>query len=135
MKRCALLGAEGACAATHQIEDKSALSDRFGPMMSALLMRFSLTKALSRCAIRGLFRESGAARSLAKNGLPSVFLNDRFCDIWLSNFFEKDWQHSYWGSNYPRLASVKKKYDPTGLFFVHNGVGSEEWSADGFTKL
>jgi len=21
------------------------------------------------------------------------------------------------------------------LFFVHNGVGSEEWSSDGFTKL
>jgi FAD binding domain/Berberine and berberine like len=52
-----------------------------------------------------------------------------------SNFFEKDWQHSYWGGNYARLASVKKKYDPAGLFFVHNGVGSEEWSADGFTKL
>lgn len=52
-----------------------------------------------------------------------------------SNFFEEDWQHSYWGSNYARLASVKKKYDPTGLFFVHNGVGSEEWSADGFAKL
>jgi FAD/FMN-containing dehydrogenase len=52
-----------------------------------------------------------------------------------SNFFEKDWPHSYWGSNYARLASVKEKYDPTGLFFVHNGVGSEEWSADGFTKL
>lgn len=51
-----------------------------------------------------------------------------------SNFFEEDWQHSYWGSNYVRLASVKKKYDPTGLFFVHNGVGSEEWSADGFTS-
>ncbi len=52
-----------------------------------------------------------------------------------SSFFEKDWQHSYWGSNYARLASLKKKYDPTGLFFVHNGVGSEQWSADGFTKL
>jgi hypothetical protein len=52
-----------------------------------------------------------------------------------SNYFEKRWQHSYWGSNYARLARVKKKYDPTGLFFVHNGVGSEEWSADGFTKL
>lgn len=52
-----------------------------------------------------------------------------------SNFFEKDWQHSYWGSNYARLALVKKKYDPTGLFFGHNGVGSEEWSADGFTKV
>jgi hypothetical protein len=52
-----------------------------------------------------------------------------------SNFFEEAWQRSYWGSNYPRLASIKKKYDPTGPCFVHHGVGSEEWSADGFTKL
>jgi bisphosphoglycerate-dependent phosphoglycerate mutase len=28
---------------------------------------------------------------------------------------------------------VKKKYDPSGLFFVRHGVGSEDWSADGFT--
>jgi FAD/FMN-containing dehydrogenase len=52
-----------------------------------------------------------------------------------SNYFEKQWQRSYWGSNHARLARIKKKYDPTGLFFVHNGVGSEGWSADGFTKL
>ena len=51
-----------------------------------------------------------------------------------SDYFEKDWQKSYWGSNYTRLAAVKKKYDPQGLFFVHHGVGSEEWSADGFEK-
>ncbi len=51
-----------------------------------------------------------------------------------ANFFDKSWQRSYWGSNYPRLAGVKKRYDPDGLFFVHNGVGSEEWSADGFTR-
>jgi FAD binding domain/Berberine and berberine like len=52
-----------------------------------------------------------------------------------SNYFERQWQRSYWGNNYPRLAVIKRKYDPDGLFFVHNGVGSEEWSADGFTKL
>ena len=52
-----------------------------------------------------------------------------------SNYFEKGWQRSYWGSNYSRLAEIKNKYDPDGLFFVHNGVGSEQWSADGFTKL
>lgn len=52
-----------------------------------------------------------------------------------SDFFEKDWQRSYWGSNYPKLAAVKKKYDPNGLFFVHHGVGSEEWSADGFERV
>jgi len=42
-----------------------------------------------------------------------------------SSFFESDYQRSYWGSNYPRLATIKKKYDPAGLFVVHNGVGSE----------
>jgi FAD/FMN-containing dehydrogenase len=51
-----------------------------------------------------------------------------------SNFFQENWQQAYWGSNYARLASVKEKYDPTGLFFVHNGVGSEEWSEDGFVR-
>jgi len=45
-----------------------------------------------------------------------------------------DWQQAYWGSNYARLASVKKTHDPAGLFFVHNGVGSEEWSDDGFVR-
>jgi FAD/FMN-containing dehydrogenase len=52
-----------------------------------------------------------------------------------SNYFEKNFQEAYWGSNHRRLAEVKMKYDPDGLFFVHNGVGSEEWSPDGFTKL
>ena len=52
-----------------------------------------------------------------------------------SDFFETSWQRSYWGSNYPRLAAVKKKYDPQGLFYVHHGVGSEGWSSDGFTRL
>ena len=52
-----------------------------------------------------------------------------------SNFFESDFQQSYWGTNHTRLAELKKKYDPDGLFFVHNGVGSEQWSTDGFTRL
>jgi FAD/FMN-containing dehydrogenase len=51
-----------------------------------------------------------------------------------SNFFDASWQQSFWGSNYPRLRAVKSKYDPEGLFIVHHGVGSEEWSADGFTR-
>ena len=52
-----------------------------------------------------------------------------------SSYFQKEWQSAYWGSNYGRLRVVKQKYDPDGLFFVHNGVGSEQWSADGFTRL
>jgi FAD/FMN-containing dehydrogenase len=49
-----------------------------------------------------------------------------------SDFFERSWQQSFWGTNYPRLTAVKKKYDRTGLFYVHHGAGSEGWSADGF---
>ncbi|HUJ77277.1 MAG TPA: BBE domain-containing protein, partial [bacterium] len=52
-----------------------------------------------------------------------------------SDYFEQDWQRAFWGPNYPRLAAVKRRYDPDGLFFVHHGVGSEAWSADGFTRL
>ena len=52
-----------------------------------------------------------------------------------SNYFQEKWQQAYWGSNHPRLADVKRKYDPAGLFFVHNGVGSEKWSTDGFERV
>jgi len=52
-----------------------------------------------------------------------------------SNFFNASWQRAFWGGNYPKLRTVKAKYDPDGLFFVHHGVGSEEWSSDGFTRL
>ncbi len=49
-----------------------------------------------------------------------------------SDFFEGNWRSAYWGANYAQLARIKHKYDPEGLFFVHHGVGSEAWSADGF---
>ena len=52
-----------------------------------------------------------------------------------SSFFQTDWQRAYWGANYPRPRTAKARYDPDGLFFVHHGVGSEDWSDDGFTRI
>jgi FAD/FMN-containing dehydrogenase len=52
-----------------------------------------------------------------------------------TDYFQKEWQGAFWGDNYSRLAKIKQRYDPGGLFFVHNGVGSEGWSRDGFTRL
>jgi FAD/FMN-containing dehydrogenase len=54
--------------------------------------------------------------------------------VWETDFFQPNWQEAFWGENYARLRAVKDKYDPDGLFFLHHGVGSEDWSADGFTR-
>ncbi|MGC2785898.1 MAG: FAD-binding protein [Roseiarcus sp.] len=54
--------------------------------------------------------------------------------VWETDYFQPHWQEAFWGENYDRLLAVKGKYDPDGLFFLHHGVGSEDWSVDGFTR-
>jgi FAD/FMN-containing dehydrogenase len=39
-----------------------------------------------------------------------------------TNYFTADWQTAYWGIHYPRLAAIKRRFDPNGLFRVHHGV-------------
>jgi hypothetical protein len=46
---------------------------------------------------------------------------------------EADWrqpnfQTTFWGSNYNKLLSIKKKWDPFRLFYATVGVGSEAWA-------
>jgi FAD/FMN-containing dehydrogenase len=65
-------------------------------------------------------------RAIAPNA--GTYVNE--CD-----YFQPDWQRAFWGPNYPRLLAVKRRYDPDGVFTVHHAVGSEDWSADGFTRL
>ena len=52
-----------------------------------------------------------------------------------SDYFKENWSQESWGENWTRLSEIKRRYDPRGLFVVHNGVGSESWSADGFTRI
>lgn len=35
----------------------------------------------------------------------------------------------------PSLKAIKNRYDPEGFSFVHHGVGSEDWSLDGFARV
>ena len=84
----------------------------------------------NRAAARRDARAIGAAMAELRKLVP-----DAGAYVSESSFFQADWQRAYWGENYPRLRAVKARYDPDGLFFVHHGVGSEDWSADGFTRV
>jgi len=48
---------------------------------------------------------------------------------------EQNWQDSFWGKNYGRLKEIKKKWDPSGVFWCRPCVGSEEWDKEGICKL
>jgi FAD/FMN-containing dehydrogenase len=79
--------------------------------------------------VRGHEPDVASARSSAKaihdcmNELRAV-APDGGSYVSESNYFEENWQRSYWGTNYSRLAAIKKKYDPDGVFSVHHGVGT-----------
>ena len=44
-------------------------------------------------------------------------------------------QQTFFGSHYPILKAIKLLYDPTSLFVVKEGVGSEDWDADLHCRL
>jgi hypothetical protein len=52
-----------------------------------------------------------------------------------ADYYEPHWQRSFFGTNYPKLLDIKKKYDPLGMFTCHHCVGSELRSQDGNCEL
>jgi len=70
-----------------------------------------------------------AAMAALRVAAPNTGAYVNECD-----YFQQEWQRAFWGPNHPRLARIKRRYDPGGLFTVHHGVGSESWSQDGFTR-
>jgi FAD/FMN-containing dehydrogenase len=102
-----------------------ALMGIFGPPVYPGVSGYASDVADARAEAAIIANAMGELRKVVPE--PAAYVSE-------SNFFEKDWQRSYWGANYERLLAVKRQYDPEGLFFVHHGVGSEEWSDDGFER-
>jgi FAD/FMN-containing dehydrogenase len=77
----------------------------------------------SRADAQAIGRAAAALRSVAPGAGSYVSESD---------YFNASWQEAFFGSHYARLRAAKRQYDPSGLFFVHHGVGSEDWDASGF---
>lgn len=45
-----------------------------------------------------------------------------------ADFQQPNWQSTFFGENYAKLRTIKRKYDPESLFYVLKGVGSEAWN-------
>ncbi|KGO50044.1 FAD linked oxidase, N-terminal [Penicillium expansum] len=45
-----------------------------------------------------------------------------------ANFRQPNWKQIFFGSNYPRLLAVKRKWDPSSFFYALKAVGSDVWS-------
>lgn len=59
-----------------------------------------------------------ALEAITPNG--AAYLNE-------ADFNQPNWQKTFYGSNYPRLLSIKQRYDPDGIFWAKTAVGSEGW--------
>jgi FAD/FMN-containing dehydrogenase len=64
----------------------------------------------------GLMRQAFAPLE-AISGAPASYVSE-------TDYFHRHWREAFWGENYPRLLAIKRRYDPSGLFKVHHGVGS-----------
>ncbi|KAJ5128165.1 hypothetical protein N7448_008944 [Penicillium atrosanguineum] len=62
---------------------------------------------------------SGTADHFEGTDQMGAYVNEAFA-------YEPDIQTSLWGNGYSRLYRIKQVVDPTGLFIVRRGVGSED---------
>ncbi|KAE8331920.1 hypothetical protein BDV39DRAFT_167817 [Aspergillus sergii] len=80
----------------------------------------SLPPAVAGQVVHNMTYQKGyALRQLAPD--TGAYFNE-------ANANEPNWQWSFFGDHYPRLQSIKQKYDPKGLLWCRQCVGSESWT-------
>ncbi|KAK2685878.1 hypothetical protein QWA68_015090, partial [Fusarium oxysporum] len=82
-------------------------------------------------------RAKSIVRDMTYNKLNALWQLDPASGAYLNeaNAFEPGWQQSFFGRGYPRLYTIKDKYDPKRLFWCLKCVGSEDWVQQGDGRL
>ena len=57
----------------------------------------------------------------------ATFVNAEFGLTAQGDINEPKWQDAFWGPIYPKLVTIKEKYDPDGVFWAKSTPGSEKW--------
>ncbi|KAE8360448.1 hypothetical protein BDV27DRAFT_148700 [Aspergillus caelatus] len=79
----------------------------------------SLPPAVADQVVHNMTYQKGyALRQLAPD--TGAYFNE-------ANANEPNWQWSFFGAHYPRLQAIKQTYDPEGLLWCRQCVGSERW--------
>ena len=72
--------------------------------------------ALAHSQAAAIDRAAAALRNVAPDG--GAYVSE-------SNYFQRDWQRAFWGTNAARLRAIKAAVDPDGLFVTHHGPADE----------
>jgi hypothetical protein len=81
-----------------------------------------LTRAEAAAAQRRLNRHMDALRAATPGG--GAYFNE-------ADILEPDWQRSFFGANYAKLARIKREWDPWHVFWAPTTPGSEAWAVQG----
>ncbi|KAK3685229.1 hypothetical protein B0T22DRAFT_213381 [Podospora appendiculata] len=103
--------------------NNSAVNPRFRSVSDKLITVLPLAgnapladKAAAQQTLTGVI--DGGLRAAAPNG--AAYVNE-------ADPFQPNWQTAFWGTNYPALLRLRKRWDPTGVFYAVSTPGTEDW--------
>ncbi|KAJ5263160.1 CAZyme family AA7 [Penicillium angulare] len=107
----------------HQNGNQTSVNPAWRPALWHLLLTGGWTKKLSDSTKQTLIQKWLDTVKPVKTLTPGggCYLNE-------GHYLEPEWQETFFGSNYPELLRIKKKYDPTHFFDCYKRVGWEQTS-------
>lgn len=125
----------GVALAGGQVARNRDIESALNPAWRETLLHMIFTRALSpnmsfaeQEAIATNVTEGVSQLKSVESARMGAYLNEADAD-------EPNFQQSFWGSNYPRLRAIKAERDPSDLFIVRKGVGSENWDDSGLCRI